>query len=78
MTTSLTDPTISTGNQTIWGLIGAKAITNSLYWGGTDGWNYTHFEFRDCSTHPGALKYHIRNNEYIDADGWFKLYCPPA
>ena len=78
MTTSLTDPTISAGNQTIWGLIGAKAIANSLYWSGTDGWNYAHFEFRDCSTQPGALKYHVRSNEYTDADGLFELYCSPT
>ena len=56
----------------------SQAIANNLYWGGTDGWNYAHFEFRDCSTQPGALKYHVRSKEYIDADGWFKLYCPPA
>ena len=78
MTTSLADPTISTGNQTIWELIGAKAIANNLYWGGSDGWNYVQFEFRDCSTQSGALKYHTRSEKYIDADGWFKLYCPPA
>jgi len=41
-------------------------------------WNYAHFEFRDCSTQPGASKYHVRSNEYTDADGWFELYCPPA
>jgi hypothetical protein len=78
LTTSLSDPTISAGNLTVWELIGAKAIANNLYWGGTDGWSYPHFEFRDCSIQPGALKYHTRSKKYTDADGWFELYCLPT
>ena len=61
MTTSLADPTISAGNLTIWGLIGAKAIANSLYWSGTDGWNYAHFEINGMNENQLVGGMHDQN-----------------
>jgi len=73
--------------ETFWKTIGYYAETEGWYWGGNEdevrlkntdveygSLSMVHyFEYRDCSTKPGAYKYHTRAKNDL---GWFDLSCP--
>ena len=75
--------------ETYWKTIGYYAETEGWYWGGNEDKNRLkntdveygslsmvhYFEYRDCSTKPGAYKYHTRTKNDL---GWFDLSCAPS
>ena len=75
--------------ETYWKAIGYYAETEGWYWGGNEDKNRLkntdveygslsmvhYFEYRDCSTKPGAYKYHTRTKNDL---GWFDLSGAPS